>query len=71
MKIQGNLINNYNYNKLNFNVTSSKEDMKRLRQPKLSRESLRRPLRKSKDKQKKLKSKWRQRIRKLENLGLF
>ena len=28
MKIQGNLINNYNYNKLNFNVTSSKEDKK-------------------------------------------
>ena len=28
MKIQGKLINNYNYNKLNFNVTSSKEDKK-------------------------------------------
>ena len=28
MKIQGNLINNYNYNKLNLNVTSSKEDKK-------------------------------------------
>ena len=28
MKIQGNLINNYNYNKLNLNVKSSKEDKK-------------------------------------------
>ena len=28
MKIEGNLINNYNYNKLNLNVTSSKEDKK-------------------------------------------
>ena len=28
MKIQGNLINNYNYNKLNLNVKTSKEDKK-------------------------------------------
>lgn len=28
MKIQGNLINSYNYNKLNLNVKSSKEDKK-------------------------------------------
>ena len=28
MKIQGNLISSYNYNKLNLNVTSSKEDKK-------------------------------------------